>query len=68
MQERIHLLNGETVETEVTGRSLDGETGYAFVVPPGGTYVTFEAYILAGSEVQVRRAGDGCWQEVREVR
>ncbi|HZO72797.1 MAG TPA: hypothetical protein VFB60_11395 [Ktedonobacteraceae bacterium] len=66
MKELIHLLNGTPMEAEVTGRSLDGKTGYVAVVPPGN-YPTFEAYILASFLTQVVRRSDGSWEEVGDV-
>lgn len=68
-RERIHLKTGEVVETDVNGRSLDGETGHALLIP-AGDYPSFADYILAaqsGREITVKRAQggehDGRWEE-----
>lgn len=60
-REQIHLKTGGTVETDVNGRSLDGETGHAILIPLGN-YPTFTDYILAaqsGREITAKRHQGG---------
>lgn len=62
LKETIHLNTGETVEAEVSGRSLDGQTGSAYIIP-SGEYASLADYIQAGHEVDLEKNPDGTWSE-----
>lgn len=60
MQEIIHLLDGETVKAEINGKSLDGQTGFAFLAVDCGSLL---ATLLEGRAIEVIRRPDGEWDE-----
>ncbi len=61
---RIHLVDGGTVEADVNGRSLDGTEGSAWLPPPGprAEYLTWGDWLQAGQEIDVHLV-DGQWTE-----
>lgn len=59
-REIIHLTNGETIRSQVNGKTLDGTRGFVLVTLDTGNV---RRSLLESAEIEVVKRIDGEWQE-----
>ncbi len=57
MMDRIYLRDGRMIESEVNGRTLDGEQGHAIILPAGNW--PLRELIAKAQEIEVERSSNG---------
>lgn len=63
-REIIYLTNGETIRSQVNGKTLDGTRGFVLVTLDTGN---LRRSLMESAEIDVVKRPDGEWQEVNNV-